>query len=184
MPITIVRKQRPFPPQWRIMRRPMANQIPRQWQSWLFASGSLTQRLVQASQGHFKVQVIRNQCGVPSHCEARAIGLKPRQVAIIREVKLCCYNQTWVCARSIIPYSTLRGPEKILANLGNKPLGSFLFQHRNMRRGTLQVAALNQLINEHKSSHVYWSRRSVFYLNQRALLVSELFMPLIVALKP
>jgi chorismate lyase len=175
--IAIVHQQRPFSGQWNTMNRPIANQIPHHWRSWLFDSGSLTQKLVQASRGHFKVQVISNRWGVPSHSEAQEIGLKPRQMAIIREVELHCYNQVWVCARSIIPYFTLRGPEKMLRNLGEKPLGALLFQHRNMSRGTLQVAGLQHSSNGQLSRHIYWARRSVFYLNQRILLVSEIFMP-------
>jgi chorismate--pyruvate lyase len=151
----------------------MCHRIPRHWQAWLQDKGSLTQRLIHASDGHFSVRVISNRWGIPSQSEAEALMLKPRQRAIIREVELLCHNQVWVCARSIIPHSTLTGRLRQFKNIGTKPLGALLFKHPNMIRGALEVTSLQQ-INSHQR---HWARRSVFYLDGKGILVTEVFMP-------
>jgi chorismate--pyruvate lyase len=158
----------------------MCHRIPRNWQAWLQDKGSLTQRLIHASDGHFSVRVVSNRWGVPSQSEAEALMLKPRQKAIIREVELLCHNQVWVCARSIIPHSTLTGRLRQFKNIGTKPLGALLFKHPNMVRGALEVTSLQQ-INSHP---LHWARRSVFYLDGKGILVTEVFMPPMASVLP
>ena len=172
MPINLVHKQPAYPLRWHSYDRPISFRIPRQWQSWLQDKGSLTQRLIQASKGDFVVRVVRNSWGLPSQSEAQALGLKPRQKAIIREVELLCYGQTWVCARSVIPHSTLKGSLRKFKDIGDKPLGALLFKYPNMRRGPLEVACLQEANN--KARH--WARRSVFYVADKGILVTEVFM--------
>tara|TARA_B110000503_G_scaffold94556_1_gene142465 strand:+ start:1543 stop:2028 length:486 start_codon:yes stop_codon:yes gene_type:complete len=158
----------------------MCHRIPRHWQAWLQDKGSLTQRLIHASDGHFSVRVVNNHWGIPSQSEAKALMLKPRQKAIIREVELLCHNQIWVCARSIIPHSTLTGRLRQFKNIGTKPLGALLFKHPNMIRGALEVTSLQQL-NSHQR---HWARRSVFYLDGKGILVTEVFMPPMASVLP
>lgn len=158
----------------------MCSRVPRQWQAILHDKGSLTQRLIQASNGDFKVRVVRNSPGTPSPSEAKALGMLPRELAIIREVELLCHDQVWVCARSIIPYSTLVGSLRMYRDIGTKPLGAMLFKHHNMHRGPLEVAQLHQA----NDSQSHWGRRSVFYLDDKGILVTEVFMPAARALKP
>ena len=128
---------------------------------------------MHASNGHFSVRVVSNEWGVPSPSEAQALALKPRQKAIIRQVELLCYGQVWVCARSIIPHSTLTGGLRKFKNIGNRPLGALLFKHPNMVRGALEVACLKQ----RACPLEHWARRSVFYLDNKGILVTEVFMP-------
>jgi chorismate--pyruvate lyase len=154
--------------------------VPRHWQAWLQDSGSLTQRLIHASGGAFEVRVVRNSWGIPSQSEAQALALKTRQKAIIREVELLCHGQVWVCARSIIPHSALTGRLRKFKNIGTKPLGALLFKHPNMVRGALQIACLKQ----RGSSLQHWARRSVFYLDHKGILVTEVFMPPMAQIKP
>jgi chorismate--pyruvate lyase len=172
VPISLVHSQKPYPCIWRSYKRPMCHTIPRHWQAWLQDKGSLTQRLIQASDGHFSVRVVSNRWGIPSQSEAEALMIKPRQKAIIREVELLCHNQVWVCARSIIPHSTLRGRLRQFKNIGTQPLGALLFKHPNMIRGALEVTSLQQ-VNSHQQ---HWARRSVFYLDGKGILVTEVFM--------
>ncbi len=180
MPISLVHSQKPYPCIWRSYKRPMCHTIPRHWQAWLQDKGSLTQRLIHASDGHFSVRVVSNRWGIPSQSEAEALMLKPRQKAIIREVELLCHNQVWVCARSIIPHSTLRGRLRQFKNIGPKPLGALLFKHPNMIRGALEVTSLQQ-VNSHQQ---HWARRSVFYLDGKGILVTEVFMPPMASVLP
>jgi chorismate--pyruvate lyase len=180
VPISLVHSQKPYPCIWRSYKRPMCHTIPRHWQAWLQDKGSLTQRLIHASDGHFSVRVVSNRWGIPSQSEAEALMIKPRQKAIIREVELLCHNQVWVCARSIIPHSTLRGRLRQFKNIGTKPLGALLFKHPNMIRGALEVTSLQQV----NSYQQHWARRSVFYLDGKGILVTEVFMPPMASVLP
>ena len=179
MPINLVHNQPAYPLRWQAFGRAMSCRIPRQWPAILHDKGSLTQRLINASNGDFKVRVVRNSPGTPSPSEAKALGMLPRELAIIREVELLCHGDVWVCARSIIPYATLEGPLRRYRNIGDKPLGAMLFKHHNMHRGPLEVAQLQQA--DKRASH--WGRRSVFYLNDKGILVTEVFMPAAQVLK-
>jgi chorismate--pyruvate lyase len=173
VPIKFLHQQRPYPTRWQHYRRPIATRVPRQWQAWLYDKGSLTQRLVKASAGNFRVQVTRNSWGIPSPSERMATGLKPRQTAIIREVQLLCHDRPWVCARSIIPAHTLKGRQRRFKDIGTKPLGALLFAHPNMQRGAIKVAHLPQ----RDSAQKHWARRSVFVLDKQPILVTEVFLP-------
>ena len=156
LPISLVNNQRPFPPQWTSLARPLNFKVPHHWRLWLHDKGSLTQKLINASNGHFQVRVVRNEWAVPCHSEAMAVGLKPREMAIIREVELLCYGQVWVAARSIIPHSTLIGRLRRFKDIGSKPLGALLFSHPNMKRGQLEIARLSNS----EQSDFSWARRS------------------------
>jgi chorismate lyase len=146
--------------------------VPRVWQSWILERGSLTKRLIKASHGNFRVRIVKQQWQVPDLSERLVLGLKSRERALIREVELLCAEQVWVRARSIIPNATLTGEERQLANLGTRPLGAFLFSSRTMRRGQLELSAYQ----DRDLGQIY-GRRSVFYLQNKPLLVSEYFMP-------
>jgi len=160
---------------WQHYRRAPNQRLSHQWRGWLLDRGSLTQRLITLSGNHFRVQVLRHFMTTPVTSERIALSLLPRQTCLIREVALLCHHQPMVFARSVIPITTLKGPEKQLTRLGNKPLGALLFQHRNMTRGPLELAQFHHLFSDHPCAG--WGRRSVFYLNSRPLLVSEFFLP-------
>ena len=164
-------------------------------------NGSLTQRLKDASDNDFKVKLCFQGYKKPSLAEISSIeaaSVKPvrsaqqdvrpefcirhsglalhaffgrQSVCLIREVELVCDGEVWVRARSAIPIATLTGPERQLKNLGTKPLGEFLFNSRSMRRSPL--VPFCQIEQKEK----YYGRRSVFYLHEKPILVSELFLP-------
>ena len=77
------------------------------------------------------------------------------------------------------------GENDQLNDIGTEPLGNILFQDPTMRRGLIEIAhstkksqltTLETLLNQ-KFDHSLWARRSFFYLNEKPLLVSELFLP-------
>ncbi len=150
--------------------------------SWLLDRGSLTERLVALSQGHFRVQVIQQRMGCPRLSEQRLLGMRTRQQALIREVILFGNNQPWVYARSIIPQRTLSGRLRSLRKLDNRPLGALLFSDPGMTRGDIQIARQDtqttplpnplQAINA-----IIPGRRSLFWLDRKPLLVCEMFLP-------
>jgi chorismate--pyruvate lyase len=151
---------------------------------WLLHTGSLTRRLQQACAGRFRVRVEMQGWGRPRLDEYRALRLRIGRIALIREVHLLCDERPWIFARTIIPVTTLRGRERRLAYLGNRPLGAVLFADPHMQRGPVQVACIPagsalfaaavQGLKRHPQE--VWGRRSVFRLGGKALLVSEFFL--------
>ena len=157
---------------WRSYRRVPIAKLPYQQRQWVLDRGSLTKRLIQASCGDFNVEISRQLWALPSLDERRVLNLPAGQRALVREVSLLCHGVVWVKARSIIPSKTLSGAEKQLAHLGTRPLGAFLFKAKTMTRGPLQIASFKR--PEHQAIS---ARRSVFFLHNKPILVSEFFMP-------
>tara|TARA_R110000850_G_scaffold92878_3_gene196793 strand:- start:86 stop:613 length:528 start_codon:yes stop_codon:yes gene_type:complete len=157
---------------WRSYRKVPVVKLPYHQRHWVLDRGSLTKRLIQASQGHFKVEVSSQTWALPSLDERRLLKLPVGQRALVREVSLFCHDMVWVKARSVIPKQTLTGPEKQLAYLGSQPLGAFLFRSKTMKRGPLQIASYRN-----KRQQIGSARRSVFFLHGKPILVSEFFMP-------
>lgn len=150
-------------------------------QDWLGDSSSLTARLIAQSGGAFRVQVVRQIIGHPTLNERQVLGMKHTALALIREVILFGCDQPWVFARSILPLTSLTGSLRHLRKQNNRPLGAFLFSQPQLRRSAIAVARISR-DHAYVPSHLVnnqplWGRRSVFYLQQKPLLVSEVFLP-------
>lgn len=152
--------------------------IPHSMKSWLLDPGSLTQRLVQNSQGHFQVKLIKQGHLKPNAAEQEQLKLKNRQKPFIREVTLQCYGKSWVFARTVIPCNTLQGPARALMHLGSTPLGAALFNNSHVHRGPISVQKIyiGNLYPELKDQGEIWGRQSIFTLYNKPLLVSEYFL--------
>lgn len=162
---------------------------------WLLDPGSLTANLRRScahQAGTFSVEVLRQSWQRPTADERRALRLRPRSVCLIREVALCCDGEAWVYARTTIPTRTLRGPNRRLADLGDRPLGEFLFRTPGIRRSPLQVMSLapGDRLYERATATLgtkparIWGRRSVFLPRGKPLLVAEFFHADLPALVP
>ena len=152
--------------------------------SWLRDRGSLTQRIQQRCR-NFAV------CGVSS-CLARIardesalLGIAPQQLAWSREVFLCADGQPVVFAHSTFAHAHLRGAWSAVRTLGNSPLGALLFAHPLVERKPLHYQALRNTHPLYQRAvkvlkdppHRLWARRSLFYLHDAPLLVTEVFLP-------
>lgn len=153
---------------------------------WLFASGSLTRHLVRASGGDFRVQILRQEWSRACRHEARVLGISPDQACLVREVLLICRGRPWVYARSLLPERSLRGRLRFLRKLDTRPLGALLFRDQTMRRGTQEIAhlALSALPVAGARNVRVWGRRSVYFLHDCPLLVTEVFLPEIAEATP
>lgn len=178
MGYTPVSVYRPVSP-W--LSRPfLRNTPPSALLPWLLDSGSLTARLQQHSQGDFAVRLLRQYWGVPRRDEAEQLGLCQRQVALIREVILQGKQQPWVFARSILPDSSLTGQLRHLRWLDNRPLGALLFRYPHLQRHPIQVARFTSASTmgaEFHAADCLWGRRSTFFIDDKPLLVAEVFLP-------
>jgi chorismate--pyruvate lyase len=154
------------------------------WRRWVSDHGSLTLRL-QAVCPRLRVQRLRQAIAPANFDECAALGLRPGQRALIREVLLICGDTPLVYAHSVIPLAGLRGPWVGLSKLGNRPLGATLFADPNVRRAALEYHTLDARhpLYQPAVAHLaepprgLWMRRSQFVLEHRPLLVTEVFLP-------
>ena len=160
----------PPAPGWSDRNTVPAWQLPRFWRDWLLDQGSLTARISALRPGTFNVQVVQQYTGRPTTVEQQALKLSARQSVWVREVILRLGDTPLVYARTAIPLSSLRGDETRLRRLGNRSLGSYLFRQPSLRRTPLQVSHCRA-----NDLGVQWSRRSVFILHGKPLLVTEAF---------
>jgi len=147
---------------------------------WLRDRGSLTAKLIALSHGCFRVEVVRQVYAYPTLSERLALGMAQHQLALVREVVLYGNNEPWVFARSLLPITSLTGPLRHLRKQGNRPLGALLFSLPRLQRSVMVVACINRqhgyVPAEFMGEEPVWGRRSVFSIDDRGLLVSEVFL--------
>ena len=150
-------------------------------QTWLLDSGSLTAKLIKHSGGHFNVQVLQQVHARASNSEALALEIDFQQRCLVREVILRGKGQPWVFARSVLPLSSLTGPLYHLRKQGNRPLGAFLFSQPHLKRSPIALSLISRhhayVPEEFLGDAQVWGRRSIFSIDNRPLLVSEVFLP-------
>lgn len=151
--------------------------------SWLLDETSLTKKLQQTCQD-FTVRVIQQ-----SNTDGRESALSPYFVesakVLVREVILYCDDLASVFAQTEIPHRTLSDKQKKLADIGDQSLGKFLFKEKSLQRSKIEIAEftvgseLHQLCEslQQPCEHSLWARRSLFYVENKPLLVSEVFLP-------
>ncbi len=168
-------------PAWREFRRFNNVELAPRIRPWLLDKGSLTARLVAASDGDFRVKVLQQSWQRPHLSERRLLGMADREMGIIREVELICRSEPWVYARSVIPASSLQGRLRHLKKFNDSALGALLFSDPGMRRAGYELARIGgdaAAIPPHlRSDDTLWGRRSCFYLSDMPLMVSEIFLP-------
>ncbi len=157
---------------------------------WLRDRGSLTQRIQQRCRD-FAVHGVRSGLARIARDESALLGIAPQQLAWSREVFLYADGQPVVFAHSALAGVHLRGAWQAVRTLGNNPLGALLFAHPLVERKPLHFRALRnthalyqraaKVLNE--PPHRLWARRSLFYLRDAPLLVTEVFLPGILLLE-
>ncbi len=180
----------PQSPRWKDHQQLQQADLPYRQRSWLLDSGSLSARLVRASNNHFRVHMLSQSWQSARLDEYQLLGIKPKERCLIREVLLLCHEQPWVYARSVLPVTSLVGKLRHLRQFGTQPLGQLLFNTPGMRRNPFEVAQIGraqlpvaaQLVDHdhlkpNTRSEPTWGRRSRFTLYDRPLMVSEIFLP-------
>lgn len=156
---------------------------------WLRDHGSLTQRIQQRCE-NFVVQPVHSGLAHIAFDEAALLGIAPHKLAYSREVFLHADGHPVVFAHSTCAYPHLRGAWKAMRGLGNRSLGSLLFTHPLVIRQPLHYKALHTHHPLFRSAAKVltdvpdrlWARRSLFYLHDAPLLVTEVFLPQIFTL--
>lgn len=157
---------------------------------WLRDTGSLTQRIQQRC-SNFSVRNVKNSLARIAPDESALLGIAPQRLAWSREVFLCADEQPVVFAHSTCAARDLRGAWQAVRCLGNKPLGALLFSHPQVVRQPLHYKALHAHHPLYRRAASVlpdppdrlWARRSLFYLHNAPLLVTEVFLPEILKLQ-
>lgn len=154
--------------------------IPPYLGSWLWDADSLTAKLIALSNQQFAVEILRQVYAPATLNEYRALGIRVGEPCLIREVVLRGKNQPWVFARSVLPLSSLTGRLRQLRWQGSKPLGAFLFNQPDLQRSPIAISCLRPrhryVPTRLQAGKTLWGRRSVFFVDKKPLLVSEVFL--------
>lgn len=161
------------------------------YRRWLLNRGSLTARIRRACPA-FNVQHVAQGLAQPFPDERERLGLRPRELALVREVFLCCGDVPVVFAHSVVARRDLNGPWRWLSRLGARPLGEALFTDPLTRRMPLEFSRLRpgHALFRHAVARLavqppeLWTRRSLFRQQGRSLLVTEVFLPDVLRLRP
>lgn len=160
--------------------------------AWLRNRQSLTSRLV-ASCAQFQVQRLHQQGSQCLPDEGAAMGLSRRRQVMERDVLLRCNGVPVVYAHTILPRSANATQWPLFASLGNKSLGTTLFDDPLVARGALHFSLLRAThplmrridkleVLGAAASRLY-ARRSLFTRRGSSLLVTEVFLPALYALQ-
>ena len=157
--------------------------LPEYLLSWLLDPNSLTARLKEHCQ-QFRVELLGQQVE-PCQANEAFAGITAGEKVLVREVLLYCAEKPQVFARSLLPLSSLTGAEQALANLGTQSLGQVLFNNPSLERQAIEVAEFDakstvaKLTNDLQLplEHELWGRRSIFVLENKPLMVAEVFLP-------
>lgn len=157
---------------------------------WLHDHGSLTRRIQQRC-NHFVVRKVHSGLARITWDESTLLGIASQRLAYSREVFLYADNQPVVFAHSTCAPKHLCGAWAAVAGLGNQPLGALLFAHPLIKRQPLHYKALRATHPLYQKAagvlsnppSELWARRSLFYLHDEPLLVTEVFLPEILRLK-
>ncbi|QOT75952.1 chorismate--pyruvate lyase family protein [Cupriavidus basilensis] len=156
---------------------------------WVTGDGSLTARLVAASDA-FRVRRLAQRMELALADEWQALGLPARRRALAREVLLICDGTPAIFAHTVVKPDHARRDWPFLRGLGERPLGGALFvdprvrrepfafarllaHHPLRRRLELAVPAMRELA----ASSVLPARRSAFRRGDGVMLVTEVFLP-------
>jgi len=151
---------------------------------WLSNRGSLTQRIQQRCTC-FEVCGVRSSLASIAPDESLLLGIAPRRLAYTREVFLYADSKPVVFAHSVLHRKHLCGAWSAVRLLGSKPLGALLFAHPLVERLPLHYKALGNTHPLYQRAAAVlsdppqrlWARRSLFYLHDAPLLVTEIFLP-------
>jgi chorismate--pyruvate lyase len=170
-------------PGWKNNRPDLRQQIPAQVKSWIYETGSLTQRLRKQYPGQVQVKILFHQWKPAFPGECTQLRLDHHRFQLVREVLLHANQTPLILARTILPEKTIKIAKRNLSHLGTRPLGEVIFAYPNLERGQLQIScipsnnwssALHQDLNLPDN---IWGRRTVYQIQQHPLLVSEFFLP-------
>lgn len=174
-------------PDWHEHRRGSHHTLPQDVRSWAYEAGSLTQRLRDYYGNTITVNILFHQWRAPFLSERRQLHLPLTRFCLIREVVLHTNGKPLLLARTIIPEETIKVAHRNLSHLGTRPLGEVIFSYPDLERVTMDLALIMPTVWTEQTQHnanitqPIWGRRTVYAIQKRPMLVSEFFLPEILA---
>ena len=157
---------------------------------WLLSRGSLTS-LIRSKCDDFSVREVSSRFDRANRDELERVGLRQGESALVREVYLCCGERRVVFAHSVAARSSLLGNWGALSRLGGHSLGSTFLSKPGIVREEMEFLAISRGHPLYRKScrllrhppQKLWARRSLFRDENRSILVTEVFLPLILELE-
>jgi chorismate--pyruvate lyase len=141
-----------------------------QSQHWLLEAGSLS-RLLDLHCQELSVDLLHNQIVKTERLNQQEIALLSPEQCLLRKVVLKGDGIPWVLGRTLIPNSSLEKQEHDLKEQGEIPLGLTVFSTNDVKRDALQVGWAETEVGP------LLARRSRLWMNNKPMLVAELFLP-------
>lgn len=166
---------------------PARTGLPTALRSWLLEPGSLTARC-QAAARQFRVRVLRAGLG---YSLMAANGASRRPLVHERDVLLECDGVPVIFAHTELAMAPRGRLTRWLARLGNRSLGSLLFADPGFRRGPIEVRRLSvgEALYQRAIAAAQlpigtplWARRSRHRFRRQSVVVTEVFLPALLAL--
>jgi chorismate lyase len=153
---------------------------------FMFHTGSLTNLIEECCNDDFNIELLTESWRSPFPDEIDSLSIKNGELAFIRESRLKSGNQTLVYARTVIPRETLTIENQKLTQLGANPLGNVLFNDDSASRTNMRYAKIpvNCELHEQATKNTriqseLWARQSLFHINNKPLMITEVFLPAI-----
>ncbi|MEO4044598.1 chorismate lyase [Hoeflea sp. CAU 1731] len=153
---------------------------------WVTECHSMTKTLEASYEGDVKVDLLSERLDETLPSERKILGENVEE-GRIREVILKIRDLPVLTARTVIPVETFDEMQKTFVELGTRPLGNVLFELKDVRRRTAEIAALDfdypllasvrERCNFSESDIPFWGRRNLFSLSGLPLLLTEIFLP-------
>ncbi len=112
-----------------------------QMRPWLVDAASLTKKL-RAHCVEFRLQCLHQRLSACLKDEAAVLGVAPSSKVWEREVLLQCDGETMIFAHTVVPLSATAADWPLFKTLGERSLGTTLFNDPQIKRGRLQFARL------------------------------------------
>ncbi len=137
--------------------------------SWLLEQDSLSHRLSEHCE-NLTVDLQYNHWVDASALTASEASLLNLEKCLLRKVILQGDGDSWVVGRTLIPQSSIDDQPHDLQQQGEVPLGVTVFSAEKVKRDALQVGWVET------SDGRLLARRSRLWMNDKPMLVAELFL--------
>lgn len=138
--------------------------------NWLLETGSLSQ-VLKNNCDELTVELLQNTPITQEQMTDEEIALLDQNTGWSRQVVLKGDGEDWVVGHTIIPEQSRHHHTLDLVEQGEVPIGVTVFGEHQVTRDELQIGQIEM------NGRVLMARRSRLWINQKPILVSELFLP-------
>ena len=172
-------------PVWFSQQHLLFKRCPHRLRGGLACKGSLTEYLSDYCSCDLELEIINEKWQKSVQGEMTPFEDYIDNYLFIREINLTCSNRPLLYGRSLFPRSTYHYCRRQLDELGDRPLGEWLFNDQRICRINTQIGRIGKhtclyqlaLAGLPDRPLQLWGRRSVYTVNEYPLLVIEIFLP-------